>query len=215
MDKVFANYLRQNHLTRELIIILNDNAMNLEEWKARAALYQQVQVFQLEEHKTLGECFNFAVDQASFAYVAKFDDDDYYAPAYLEEVMAAFRTTDAEIIGKYASYIYFEGSQTLALQFPHQENCYVDFVFGPTMVIKKEVFTQIRFAHLNVGEDTQFLKDCVQKGVRIYALDRYNFVYIRRQNKTTPHTWEVEEKAYLEFCQVIAHTDDYITIATR
>jgi len=213
MEKVFSNYLRQSYVSKELVVVLNNNSLNLEEWKARAAQYLNIRVFQLDEQKSLGECLNFAIEKSYFDYIAKFDDDDYYAPAYLETSMPAFIYTDASIVGKCSIYVYFETNHTLVLLSPGHENCYVDSVRGATMLIKKEVFNKLRFQSITLGEDTQFLIDCVQNGIKIYSTNRFDYVNLRRHAKD--HTWQLDQASYLKsfhFFNLITHTNNYIPL---
>lgn len=186
----------------------------MEDWRTKAALYPNIQVLQMDESISLGECLNLGVGQARLDYIAKFDDDDYYAPDYLDDAINVFAATEADIVGKRSIYAYFEGSQTLALAYANCENMYVDSVIGATMVIKKEVFDLVHFdKDMTLGEDTQFQKDCLAENIKIYSTHRFNFVCIRRQDYET-HTWQVEDNEFLHYCQVVAHTDDYITLAT-
>lgn len=215
IERVFDNYMRQTYQPRELIVILNSNSMSLGQWKIRAAAYPNISVFQLDERKTQGECLNYAVAKSKYDYIAKFDDDDYYAPAFLENMMPTFGYVDAGIIGKWTCYFYFESSKTLALFSPGHENCYVERVHGASMVIKKDVFNTVRFRNINAGEDLEFCRDCRLKDILTYSTDQYNFVAIRRPDVRT-HSWQDEEEVILSsYCQIISQTDDYITPITR
>jgi len=208
MDRVFRNYLGQVHPVKELIIILHGHSLPLDPWIATAQGYPDIKIYQLDEHLSLGECYNFAVQQSSYDFVAKFDDDDYYAPRFLQETMHAFGFINAGIIGKACRYVYFEGSSTLALCQSGRENMYVEYVAGATMVIKKEIFSQIRFRPITVGEDSQFQSDCLRRGVKIYSINRHNYVTHRRPDQNT-HTYRVADDTYLNACQFVAYTDNY------
>jgi len=214
MEQVFANYLRQIYLPREFIIVLNNNSMDLEKWRAKAAPYVDIRVHQLDEDISLGECLNFAIEQANFDYIANMSDDDYYASPYLERAMDAFTYTDADVVGKGSLFVYFEASKILATLLPDRENRYVQAAAGATLVFKKEVFGRVRFPDVNLGEDTVFVRKCVEKGIKIYANDRFNFVYLRRPNPDD-HTWKVTDDALIQSCEVVSQTDDYITPITR
>lgn len=214
LSRITDNYCRQNHKPRELIIILNNNTMDLAKWQAAVESFPDIRVYQLDETTSLGQCMNYAIENSSFNYVAKFDDDDYYAPSYLKRQMAAFTYTNADIVGKCTRYIFFSARKILAIDNPGQENKYVKFVCGPTMVINKKVFKAVKFQNITLGEDTEFLKDCQQAGFKIYATDRFDFVYLRN-SKQGSHTWEIDEDRYLRSCLIMGHTSDYITLITR
>lgn len=41
---------------------------------------RNIHVYRAPQHHSLGACLNHAVKKAKYSYIAKFDDDDYYAP---------------------------------------------------------------------------------------------------------------------------------------
>lgn len=208
MFKVYENFLRQTYSPRELIIILNNNAMNLEYWQQQAPIHESIRIFQLEEGVSLGECYNYAVTQARFPYIAKFDDDDYYAPGFLSTGIRTFDRVNAHIVGKSCRYIYFESSSTLGLHEPYPEYSYVTYVPGATMIIKREVFDKVKFPDLNAGEDNAFQDECLKQGFLIYATDRFDYVTIRRQDKDT-HTFKLDDQTYMSFCKELIPTKDF------
>lgn len=214
MFKVYENFLRQNYRPRELIVILNSNTMILEHWLENAPPHESVKIFQLDETVSLGECYNYAVAQASFPCIAKFDDDDYYASDFIRSGMATLSNIDAHIIGKSCRYIYFESSSTLALYEACPEHSYVDYVPGATMIIKKEVFDLVGFPDMNEGEDSEFQEECIRKGFLIYAGDRFNYVTIRRKDGHT-HTFKIDDQTYMEYCQDLTVIKDFRPLISR
>lgn len=213
MDNVFANFQRQSYEEKELIIILNNDSMNLKAWNKRAKLNKNIKVFQLDEKKSLGECLNFGVNQAKFESIAKFDDDDYYAPHYLTDAMNAFKYTDADIVGKHSYYAYLNDEYALAVRFPNMENRYANFLCGATMVIRKNVFNTVRFSEKSIGEDTDFLKNCIERSIKLYSIDRFNYVCIRYSSSHS-HTWKIENDEFLRKCQLVGYFDDYLSNVT-
>ena len=212
-ERIIGNYMRQYYGPVELIIVLNHNGANLGEWEAWSQSYPNVRVYQLDESVTLGECLNFGVKHARYSYVAKFDDDDYYAGHYLQQAVDALKATGADIVGKCSIFVYFEGSDTLAIAHQNHEERFTSMLAGATMVINKRVFNRVRFKHISSGEDTEFQLNCNQQGIRMYSTNKYNFACIRRA-QTDSHTWRVEENEYLRFCQVIGQVDDFRGVVT-
>ncbi len=214
IDNVFKNFKNQNYSKKELIIILNKNDMNIDTWKNKAKQYDNVRVYRLDENNSLGTCLNFAVDKAGYDYIAKFDDDDYYGPNYLIDIMNAFKYTNADIVGKLSYFAYVENNNTLVIQFPNKEYQFTDIVTGATIVCSKKVFNKIKFpTNIKVGTDTEFLKSCVKQGLKIYSADRFNYVMNRRSSKDK-HTWKVEDKIFLQSSEKITETENYIDIVT-
>lgn len=212
MDKIFENFARQKYEPKEMVLVLNKDSMELEEWRKKAAQYGNVKVFQLDEQQSIGACLNYAADRSSFEYLAKIDDDNYYAPEFLGDLMNAFHYTDAAVVGKYSYFMYFEGSKNLVVFLPGKENCFVDFMCGSAFVFKKEVFERIRFAG-SFDADSVFIKACVNSGIKMYAIDRFNYVCIRRAD-VNDHTWKPEEKQLMHHAQWVATLDNFIPYIT-
>lgn len=83
MNNIFENYWNQTWSEKELIIILNKDDMDLAQWRRKANGDPNIFIYQLPENLSLGQCLNFAIDQTQCDFIAIFDDDDYYAPLYL------------------------------------------------------------------------------------------------------------------------------------
>ncbi|WP_427339123.1 glycosyltransferase [Caloranaerobacter sp. DY30410] len=208
MNNIFENFNRQLYKAKELIIILNKNIMDINKWKLKASSFQNISVYQLDENISLGQCLNFAVNKCKHEIIAKFDDDDYYSPYYLNSSIIALLKTNADIVGKSTTFVYFEASKILAIRNPRKENRYLTRIEGPTMIIKKDVFKKIKFRNITLGEDVNFCKDCIKKGFKIYSHDKYNYVYIRH-GKTSTHTWKITDEYFKKLCIKIGKVEDY------
>lgn len=202
LKNVFENYNRQLYTQKEMIIVLNNNCMNQKTWKETAKKHKKVRVYQLDETISAGNCLNFAISKAKYDYIAKFDDDDYYGPKYLFSIIDAFQKTNADIVGKAASFIYFKKTKTLAIRHPKKENRFVYHMDGPTMSVRKHVFDKVKFRDISRGVDTYFSKDCIANGYRIYSTDRYHHVYIR-QESPQDHCWQISDEDHLKMCDIV------------
>jgi glycosyltransferase involved in cell wall biosynthesis len=193
---LFNNYRNQQGVHKELIIILNNDSMNIEAYRLKAKAFTQVSVYQLPERMSLGSCLNYAVNKSRYQIVAKFDDDDYYAPRYLSEGVRELGRTGADIVGKKAHYMYLQGRKVLILRFPKDENKYVRTVAGATLLIRKLVFRKVRFGNRTLGEDVKFCRDSRARGFTIYSASKRNFVAVRRKG-SRQHTWIVSDRKLL------------------
>ncbi|MCL6458018.1 MAG: glycosyltransferase [Gorillibacterium sp.] len=211
---LFLNYSRQRHAKKELIVIVNDNSIPLASYQNRAKKLLNVKVFRLPEHYSLGACLNFAIKKTKYDYIAKFDDDDYYAPYYLTDCLMVFKRTNADIIGKRAHYMFLRGSNTLILRFPQDENRYVSVLPGATLVFKRKVFSKVRFPNQSVGEDDTFCRRSNKQGYKIYSAGKYNFVAIRRRN-SYKHTWIISDKKLIAHHQRIPEVQDFKRFVSR
>ena len=196
LHTLFDNYQRQNYKNKELIVILNDNSLNLNDYLIEAQKYPNVRVYQLPARNSLGHCLNYGVRMSKYNYIAKFDDDDYYATNYLTDSMHTLRTTNADIVGKRAHYMSLSGTNYLLLRYGRMENKYSAIVQGATLLVRRHVFNRISFPNQNRGECVKFCSDCKAHGFMIYSGNKYNFAAIRRKN-SKDHTWIVSYRKLL------------------
>ena len=143
----------------------------------------------MPESRNLGSCINFGAAHATGEYIAKMDDDDFYGPAYISDLVLSALESGADITGKKATFFYFEDGQTYFLRFP---NCHdrwlwpsaiehVDDVLpsdrlkfsasltGGTLFIKRDVLREIAFDESAPrGTDGIFRTACRRAGMTIY-----------------------------------------------
>ena len=216
LDNILQNYERQLYKEKELIIVLNHNRMDINKWRKAAEPYKDVTIYQLPQHVTLGECYNFAIPKARYDYIAKMDDDDYYSPYYLSEAMKGFEVSGASVVGKSTVFIYYLGQQYLTVFHENHEfakaskveELFETYLLGATLVFRKDLFPHISFEPINVGEDTRFLEACLKNGILVYSTSKYNYVYIRYP-RSIHHTSTFQEYKLLEQSRIIKKTKDF------
>ncbi|SDI86506.1 glycosyltransferase family 2 protein [Natribacillus halophilus] len=206
MNNIFANYAQQELEQKELILILNQDEMDINIWKREAKKYPNVSVYQLPARMSVSACKNFGVQKATYDYMAKFDDDDYYAPRYLTTVRDAFTEKQADIVGKSSIYYYFTNRNALGLFPSNSENSYTTRVADSTLAFKKDVCKHVRFTPMKMGSDSKFQKDCRMKGFTIYSTARYDHVAIRGG---ASHTWNITDEQLMKQCTALVYTKDY------
>ena len=207
LNNILNNFISQIYDKKELIVILNYNNPDIDNWKDKISSYENIQVHALDSKYSLGNCLNYAVFQSKYPIIAKFDDDDYYGPNYLKDMIKPFYFTNAKIIGKITTYVYFAKEKILAIRNINRDNIYTSRVEGPTLVFKKEVFEKVQFQDKTLGEDIAFCNDCINSGFTIFSTNKDNFVYIRNDENT--HTWKINNSIFLKECKKVCETDDF------
>ena len=203
IDEIFNNFLRQSYGSKELIIILNNNAMNLDEYVEKAKGHKNIKVLQLDEKFSLGYCFKFALNLAIFDYIAKFDDDDYYGIDYLKQAMEPFRKGSCYVVGKASYFIYFNKNKILARYGEQEKNKFVSKVADSSLVFNRRVFEKIIIPIINgPGTFTIIQTQLRRMGIRIYSTDSYNYLVNRYDDLEHHHTWKVSDDEYLGYNNV-------------
>ena len=211
MENIFYNYSIQTMKNKELIIILNNDDMDLNVWKNKAKKYPSVFIYQMPARMMVSDCKNYAIQKAKYNHIAKFDDDDYYAPSYLQSAWITFSNHhEADIVGKSSVFYYFQERKLLCLSPSLRENTWTDNVTDSTLVFKKDIFNHVCFRKQKVGSDKRFQRDCKVMGYNIFSTDRYNHAVIRRKNEN--HTWKISEQRFINMCSYVIYTDNYQSI---
>lgn len=213
-NMLINNYKRQRYKRKELVIVLNKDSMDLSVYRRIVSPFRNISVYKVPQKFSLGSCLNYGIGKAKNSVIAKFDDDDYYAPNYLIEQVSALRRTGADIVGKGAHLKFLEGKRLLVITTPTEKNKFVKYVAGGTLLFRRQLYNRVRFANQTLGEDTNFLQRSRAKGYRLYATSPYNFVGIRRANKKS-HTWTLSDDIVMKGSSFVARTTRYRKWANR
>jgi spore maturation protein CgeB len=196
LDNCLQNYQRQIYGNKELLLLLNGDAYKVEKVKEKVQKLPNIRILECRD-KYLGECLNYGIENSQGDYLVKCDADDLYGNNFIGDMILPFTFTNSAIVGKWSYYVFLEGSNQLLLRFPGHEHKFTSLVSGGTIMLKREVYDKVRFSAKNVSEDTTFLRECAQKGLRVWSTDKYNFVQMRRKELNT-HTWKINEDEVLK-----------------
>lgn len=213
LEHIFATVGGQSGVDLELVLLTHGFEADLANVQKLASKHKvrKFRVLSRSQETTLGECLNACVAAASGAVLSKMDDDDYYGPNYLADLLHALDYSKADVVGKHAHHMHFTLSKMTVLRMPQHEHQYSRFVMGPTITASREVFEAHPFEAFNRGEDTAFLKSVSDAGGLIYAADRFNFCQMRNSGG---HTWDAsdEELAASGEIQFFGDPKEHITV---
>lgn len=192
LEHVFATVGSQVGVDLELVLLTHGFETDDEHIRHLANLYgvRRYRVLTASREVTLGECLNLCVNAASGDVLSKMDDDDYYAPNYVADLLHALDFSKADVVGKLAHHMHFVANRATVLRMADREHTFTRLVMGPTITARREVFEAQPFEALNRGEDTDFLRKVTTAGGSIYAADRFNFCQMRQADG---HTWDVSD----------------------
>ncbi|MDK8482249.1 glycosyltransferase [Corynebacterium sp. MSK105] len=188
------NLRRQSDVKFEVVLITH--GFELPDW-ARVEIQKISHVTQLlvetaPVEDVLGKNLNRLVSMSTGSFIVRMDDDDWYGPNYIQDLVFAARYSGADLVGKAASYIYFEDRDATILTYESHEHRYTDFVRGATFAGPRETFEKFQFPELGKSEDSTVLKEIREGGGLIYSADSFNFVVNRFANKER-HTWTASD----------------------
>ena len=188
-----AQVARQRHVRFELVLALHGFSADLPAVRAAvdgfAALGHPVTVHEADGDRIFGAVMNEAVDRASGTVIAKWDDDDWYGPEHLADLMLARAYSGADVVGISQNYTYLQELdltvwRSYRSEFPNAQ------VVGSTILTDRVVLEDVGgFRPLPRAIDSQFLLSVRQGGGRIYRTHGLGYL-LRRAG--AGHTWEVD-----------------------
>ncbi|WP_186446105.1 glycosyltransferase [Paenibacillus cremeus] len=214
LNNLFKNFLNQLERRKELIIIVNRDHISLAPYRKKAKYLSNVTICRLPEKTSLGNCLNYGISKARYKFIAKFDDDDFYAPNYLRRSMRILKGKNLDVVWKSSVFVYLESRNCLYIRYPNRRDRLAGFVAGGTIMFKRNVYPRVKFANVSLGEDARFLKTCRAMGYKINSTDRFNYVYIRRKNRKS-HSMKVRDRYWLKHSRLVRRTRFFKKLVTR
>lgn len=193
LEHILASVGSQSGVDIELVLLTHGFSIDADRLNGLAKDHGVGNIRHLEapSELPLGECLNLCVAASQGKVLSKMDDDDYYAPNYMLDLLHALRFSGASVAGKQAHYMHFTDRKATLIRAAHAEHTFSHLVAGPTITAERAVFEANPFRALARGEDTAFLKDVASAGGSIYSSDRFNFCQMR---SGSGHTWTVSDE---------------------
>ncbi|MGA8846690.1 MAG: glycosyltransferase family 2 protein [Nocardioides sp.] len=155
----------------------------------------RVQVLTHDDDAMFGDVLNTAAHAAGGDVVLKMDDDDWYAPEAIADLLRARSYSGAELVGM-PPEIHYLTEQDLTVRRGHPSELYRRSVAGGTMLVDASVLREVGgFRSVRKFVDAQLLDDVVSAGGAIYRT--HGLGYVLRRNPTG-HTWQVDLEFLLD-----------------
>lgn len=200
------NILHQMHLQTlpefELIIGLHDIELNakhrilINKLKKRKV---KVITSKFKKESTLGEILSSLCKESTGEFIAKIDDDDYYGPEHLRDLVDAAIDTEADVVGRAMNYVYLEPLSITVRRFAptgtQAVELWSDWVCGGTILVKRDKAAAVGwFGRGTTAVDRYLLSGVTEKGGKIWRTFGAGYIYRRT---FTFHTYVTNYSKYL------------------
>lgn len=193
--------LRQLTLQRypalEIILVLHGiEAEPLRAPLAALELDLPLTVVEVPKSEIFGNALNVGIDAASGTLITKIDDDDWYGPNHIWDLVRAFRYADADLVGGFAEFVYL-ASLGLTLYRPAGGGEKFDStVSGGTLMASREFLREIDgFVPVPTAADVALISKIRDQGGRVYRTHGMEYVLHRHESG---HTWAAPPRHFLE-----------------
>jgi hypothetical protein len=179
---------RQRHVELELILTLHGIPADLPEVKAAITGFDRpVTVVEVPAETGFGTALNQGIAHASGRYVAKWDDDDWYGPDFLADMLMASRYSGAELVGCHAQFVYL-GQIDLTIFRTARTEWPGRWISGGTFVLDRSALDSVGgFPPVRRHVDAALADRLLAAGARIYRTHSLDYALHRR---AAGHTWD-------------------------
>lgn len=135
---------------------------------------------ELPSHMNLGEVLAVGTSLASGELITKIDDDDFYGPEHVWDLVTARMYSGAHIVGKALDHIYLAAQDRTVFRPTYAAEKYADFVAGGTMLISQGDLRSVGgWRPVPKSVDRALLDRVAQYGGLIYRTHGRGYIYVR------------------------------------
>ncbi|MEV7970766.1 family 2 glycosyl transferase [Sphaerisporangium sp. NPDC088356] len=191
LGSALAQIARQRHVEVEVLLGLHGVPASHEDVRrALDGFPLPVTVVEADVATPFGEVLDRVAARASGDEIAKWDDDDWYSPEHLSDLLLARAYSGADIVGTAAEFFYLEPLNVTVRRTDYTSEIWSDHVAGGTIFLARAKFQEIGgFEGVPRGVDAQFLKAAHAAGARIYRTQGLG--YVLRRSLAAGHTWQL------------------------
>lgn len=159
----------------------------------------KVNTYKFAKDATLGEILTALCLKSTGEYISKIDDDDYYGPEHLRDLVDAIIDTGADVVGRAMNYVYLEPLSITVRRFaPHGTQAvelWSDWVCGGTILVRRQIAESVGwFGKGKTAVDRYLLSGVTGKGGKIWRTFGAGYIYRR---SFTFHTYVTNYSKYL------------------
>ncbi|MFM8154710.1 MAG: glycosyltransferase family 2 protein [Actinomycetes bacterium] len=180
----------------EIVLAIHGDAISDEQVQRVIAGHPHaVRVVRIDSDVIFGTAMQCACDAAEGQLITKIDDDDFYGPEHVWDLVLARMYSGAQVTGKALDWIRVESADLTVFRPTYAAEKFADFVAGGTMLISREDLADIG-GWLPVAKhiDRALLDAFLAEGALVYRTTGLGYVYVRHGSG---HTAQVSDEHFL------------------
>ncbi|HOC12378.1 MAG TPA: hypothetical protein PLL50_05800 [Propionicimonas sp.] len=132
---------------------------------------------------------------ASGDFITKVDDDDWYGPHHLTDLLAAWTYSEAHLVGKKLALVHFEEDDSLVIRRFFLEGYRWQVAGGAAIIAKHDLTAVGGWRSQRRAVDRGLWTRMEEAGALTYACSGPGYVHTRHAG---PHTWAVNDQHFRE-----------------
>ncbi len=180
----------------EIVLALHGDAVSDEQaHRAVAGHPHAVRTIRIDREVVFGTAMQQACDASEGQLITKIDDDDYYGPEHVWDLVLARMYSGAQVTGKALDWIRVESADLTVFRPTYPAEKFADFVAGGTMLVSREDLAEIGgWLPVERHIDRALLDAFLADGALVYRTTGLGYVYVRHG---VGHTAQVSDEHFL------------------
>jgi hypothetical protein len=180
---------RQRGVELEVILTLHGVPATAPEVAGAVAAFDRpITIVEAAADLPFGTVLNQAARRATGSFLSKWDDDDWYGPDHLADMMLAQSYSGAELVGAASEFFYLQQID-VTVRRNWTSEAMSNHVAGGTFVVSRSAFESLGgFRPVARSVDVQLFQDLLRAGGAIYRTHGLGFV--ARRAARGRHTWQ-------------------------
>ncbi len=147
--------------------------------------------------RPLGAVLNAAVAESTGTLLTKFDDDDFYGPEHLWDLVLAHEYSGAALVGKAAEYVYLANSDRTVHRFRNRaERRSASIAGGALMIARHDLDSLLGWREIPASVDRALIEDVSKSDRRgTYRTHGMGYMLVRHDEG---HTWPAKDAYFLK-----------------
>ena len=179
-------------------VVLALHGVDPEQHEVRAAVAgygRDLEVVPVGADVVFGDVLNAALDRCTGRLVAKMDDDDWYGPDHLTDLVLAHGYSGATLVGLADHFTYLESSDLTIRDQVHRSEQRAARVSGGTLAVARDDLLALgRWRPVHRAVDRSLIQAVTAVGGEVYATHDLGFCLYRGAGE---HTWSQGDEAFL------------------
>lgn len=191
-----AQVARQRYVHLEVVLVLHGTSSQLPEVRSATTNFPwQLTIVEVPADIVFGEALNRGAAVASGSFLAKWDDDDWYGPEFLSDLLMAAHYSGADLVGCFSNLTYLEQiNLTVHRRGTGSEQPHLR-VAGGTLTMDRNAFFAVGgFRPLARFVDTGLQRAVNAAGGTVYRTHGLGYMLHRR---SSGHTWNESASHFL------------------
>lgn len=196
LDHALRCLQRQSIAPAEVLVGFHGSGWTADdERRVHDVLECATEVVRCDATMNLGQVLNELSSRAACELLTKWDDDDWYGPHHLEDLVDALGYSGADLVGKAAEFVRLETTDLTIRRFVHGAETYSTTLAGGTLICRRATLESVGgWARVPRHVDRKLIDAITGSGGTIYRTHGFEYLLRRRAGQ---HTWSADDGYFL------------------